>query len=307
MEGWMLYSRPACDLNRDEDHGVYRLLDAAAERGVSLTVYTPNQLDVLVTHADEKTILLEDVRVTRPDFVISRLGANISYKGLALLRTLEHLGVYVCNGSHAHLMSKDKLHMVQLLNHEHIPTPKTMLMKYPASMTRIASEIGFPLVMKMVSGAKGFGVHLCQSEDSLEEIIEILSVQADQTPIILQEFMDDSFGRDLRVFVLGGQVLGCMLRVSGGSFKANYSRGGRVEPYAVTPEIETLALQSAALFGLEIAGIDLLFDNGSFKVCEANSAPGFKGMELASGLDIAGQIMDYIQGNVEARESHLRP
>ena len=141
-----------------------------------------------------------------------------------------------------------------------------------------------------MSGAKGFGVHLCELPRALEEIMEIISGQGQPTPMILQEFIKDSYGRDLRVFVLGDEVLGCMQRVSRDGFKANYSRGGTVEPYTLTPEIEHLARSAARLFNLEIAGIDLLFDGECFKICEANSAPGFKGMEEVHDIDVADKI-----------------
>ncbi|MDF1677913.1 MAG: RimK family alpha-L-glutamate ligase [Legionellaceae bacterium] len=294
MEGWLLSNQAASELT-EKDHGVHRLVEAAAQKNIKLTVYAPNELDLLVTDADDKTVVVNDSRVTLPDFILPRVGANVSYFGLAMIRQLEQLGVYVCNGSESISMSKDKLRMVQMLNHNHLPTPKTMLVKFPMSMDRVRTEIGFPLVLKMVSGAKGVGVHLCETPHALEEIMEIISAQIHHSPMIVQEFIQSSYGRDLRVFVLGGRVVACMQRSSGRGFKANYSLGGSVKSYPMTPEIEHLACESAALFGLEIAGIDLLFDGDGFKVCEANSAPGFKGIELASNIDIASQVLEHIR------------
>ncbi len=297
MEGWLLSNKAVHKLT-EKDHGVHRLVEAAAQKDIKLTVYSPNELELLVTDADEKTVVVNDSRMTLPDFILPRVGANVSYFGLAMIRQLEQLGVYVCNGSESISMSKDKLRMVQMLNHSHLPTPKTMLVKFPMSMERVRTEIGFPLVLKMVSGAKGFGVHLCETPHALEEIMEIISAQIHHSPMIIQEFIQSSYGRDLRVFILGGQVVACMQRSSGRGFKANYSLGGSVKLYPITPEIEHLACASAALFGLEIAGIDLLFDGDGFKVCEANSAPGFKGIELASNIDIASQVLEHIRQSV---------
>jgi RimK family alpha-L-glutamate ligase len=185
--------------------------------------------------------------------------------------------------------------MMQILNHHHIPTPKTMLVKFPMSMDRICSEIGFPLVLKMVSGSEGFGVHLCETKHALKEIMEIISSQIHHSPMIVQEFIKGSYGRDLRVFVLGGKAIACMQRTADSGFKANFSLGGKIDLYPLTPEIEHLACRTAELFGLEVAGVDLLFDGSGFKVCEANTAPGLKGIEHASKLDIAGMVFDHVR------------
>jgi gamma-F420-2:alpha-L-glutamate ligase len=305
MEGWVLYSLPEDELT-EESHGVNRLREASAERGITLSVHTSNQFDVLVTPDDSTTLILNESRVTLPDFIIPRIGANISYSSLALLRHCEKLGVHIFNMPHALMIAKDKLFEMQVLNHAHIPIAKTMLMKHPMSMKYIRSEIGFPLVIKTITGTEGRGVHLCKTEAALEELVGILSEHAESRPIIIQEFIEGSYGCDLRVFVVGGEAIGCMQRIAAKGFKANYALGGRVEPYLMTPEIKSLAEATANIIGLEIAGIDLLFDGDKFKVCEANSSPGFKGMEIANKIDIAGKIMDHVQCKVEERRLGLR-
>ena len=297
MEGWLLCNRPESGLT-EKDYTPPRLVEAATHKNIPIKIYGTDELDLLVTHADEKTIVLNDSRVTLPDFIIPRVGAGVSYFGLALIRQLEQLGLYVCNGSLGIEMARDKLKMIQTLSHHHLPTPKTMLVKFPMSMNRVCAEIGFPLVLKVVSGSEGFGVHLCETKHALEEIIDILSVQIHHTPIILQEFIQSSYGRDLRVFVLGGKAIACMKRTAGRGFKANFSLGGTVEPYPITPEIEQLACAAAKLFHLDIAGVDLLFDGSGFKICEANSSPGFKGIELASQMDLATQVIEHIEQSV---------
>ncbi len=307
MEGWVLCNRPLGELVETTLFGVNRLMEAAKAQKITLKVYSVSELDLFVTHSGEKTAVVNNVRVTLPDFIIPRVGASVSYFGLALIRQLEQLGVYVCNGSDSIVLTRDKLRMAQILNQNHIPIPKTMLMKYPSSVARIRSEIGFPVVIKMVSGTEGFGVHLCESERALEEIMEIISVQLQHSPMLIQEFVKDSYGCDLRVFVLNGKAIACMKRTSEQGFKANYSLGGNVLSYAMTPEIERLACASAELLGLEIAGIDLLFDGDGFKVCEANSSPGFKGIELATDSDIASKFMAYIKAVVLKRHSIFRP
>ena len=169
-----------------------------------------------------------------------------------------------------------------------------MLVKFPVELEVVRREIGFPLVIKNVTGTQGSGIYLCESEEKFLDVVELIYSNNSKANIILQEFIEKSRGTDLRAFVLGGRVIGCMQRTSEKSFKANFSKGAKVEPFELTPEIEWLATESARLANLDIAGIDLLFDEEGYKICEANSAPGFKGMEKAIGESIAEDILDYI-------------
>lgn len=184
--------------------------------------------------------------------------------------------------------------MHQLLAHSNLPTPKTMLVKFPVEIEVVRREIGFPLIIKNVTGTQGSGIYLCESEDKFTDVMELLYSNNEKANIILQEFIEKSRGTDLRAFVLGGRVIGCMRRSSEVSFKANFSKGGKVEAFELTPEIEWLATETARLANLDIAGIDLLFDQDGYKICEANSAPGFNGMEQAIGKHVAEDILDYI-------------
>lgn len=301
MKGWVLYKRKASDLSA-ADHGVNHLLLAGRLEGISMQVYTPESFDVLVCEQGRLSLFLEQEPVELPDFVIPRLGADISYFGLALLRELEALGVYVCNSADAIGLVKDKMLMSQCLRTHGLPTPKTMLVKFPVSHALVERELGFPVVIKTNSGAKGYGIYLCESADSFNDLMELISVQNDLKLMILQQFIASSCGRDVRVFTLGDKVIGCMQRIASHGFKANYSRGARVEAYPITPALSDLALKTARLFGLSIAGIDVLFDDkGGFTVCEANSSPGFKGMESVMGVNIATEIIRYIKQELLSR------
>jgi len=298
MNGWILYKRNTQELTA-EDHGVNRLRATAESMGVHLEVYKPEQFDLLTSNTDHNTIFIDKRRCIVPDFVIPRMGAESPYFALAIMRHFEQLGIYVCNTSDAIATVKDKMYMCQKLRGHGLPTPKTLLVKFPVSIDMVIQELGFPVVIKTISGARGFGVYLCESPTQLHDLMELLSVHQNLHGLILQEFVAQSFGCDLRVFVLGGQIIGCMKRSSNGGFKANYSLGGEVEAYPVTKEIEYLSLQAASLFKLDIAGIDLLFTSDGYTICEANSSPGFKGMEKATGADIASQIMCYIVSQVK--------
>ena len=155
-------------------------------------------------------------------------------------------------------------------------------------------EIGFPLVIKNVTGSQGAGIYLCESEDKFIDVMELIYTNNNKANIILQEFIQKSCGQDLRVFVVGGRVVGCMKRSSKSSFKANFSKGGEVSSFDLTPEIEWLSAETAKLLNLDVAGVDLLFDEAGFKVCEANSSPGFCGLEKVTDKIVAESIINYI-------------
>lgn len=293
IKGIILYSKNENELT-EKDHGVGRLLTAAKDRNIELQVLKPEQFELIVTRSDTKSILIDDKAAFLPDFVIPRMGSNTTYYALSVLRQLKSLGVYICNDADAIFSVKDKLYMYQYLASSKLATPKTMLAKFLISPTIVKREIGFPLVIKNVTGTHGKGIYLCESEEKFVDVMELVYSNNSEANIILQEFIQDSYGRDLRVFVVGGRVVGCMQRVSNKSFKANFSKGASVLPYELTPEVEWLATETAKLFNLDIAGIDLLFDKEGFKICEANSSPGFMGLEKVVGPIIAECIMDYI-------------
>ncbi|MCA0402679.1 MAG: RimK family alpha-L-glutamate ligase [Proteobacteria bacterium] len=300
MKGWILYKRNKNELT-EVDHGVTRFLTAAEKLDIELEVYRPDEFELVISRDDKKSILLRDSRVALPDFLLPRLGAETSYFALAIIRQLEKLGVYTCNHSEAVANVGDKMFLSQQLAQTNLPAPKTMLVKFPVSLNIVEKEIGFPLVIKNISGARGIGIHLCETKEGFIDLMELIGSHGSNVQMIIQEFIATSYGRDLRVFVLGGKVIGCMERISKDSFKANYSRGGEVKAYSLTPEIESLATQCADLFNLEIAGIDLLFDKEGFKICEANSSPGFKGMEKATNKDMATKILKYIKKRIKQK------
>ncbi len=304
MLGWILYSKNKSELD-ELDNGVNRLLQAAEAKGITLEVFKPEEFELVVSRNDKKSIFINNKETALPDFIIPRIGSQTSYFGLAVIRQIERLGVYSCNSSQTIEIVKDKLQMHQLLAHHNLPTPKTMLLKFPIDSNLVKQQIGFPLVVKNITGTEGKGIYLIHSEEQFVDLMELLYVNNPASHVILQEFIQSSYGKDLRVFVLGGKVIGCIKRYSDSSFKANFSRGGKVTSYELTPEIEHLATMTANLVNLDIAGIDILFDQDGFKICEANSSPGFKGLEKVIGHTVAEQILDYITLRVEGMRDHL--
>ena len=189
---------------------------------------------------------------------------------------------------------KDKLDAHQLLAQRNLPIPRTMLVRFPVDPELVAAQIGFPCVVKLLVGSYGEGIYLSRDPGSFRDLMELVSSLDRTQPLILQEYIATRPGEDLRVWVVGGRVLGAMRRRStDGSFKANISRGGDGEPFPLNSAIEDLALASASAVNLEIAGVDLLFDGDGYSVCEVNSAPGFAGFEQATGLNVAREILEH--------------
>lgn len=295
MRGWILYSDSANQL-KPETYEIERLISVAKEQKIDLEVFRPEQFELIVTQDDRKSVLVDGKVLPLPDFLLPRMGAGTTYFALAVIRHLERLGVKTFNSASSIDIVKDKLYTHQILAEHNFPVPKTMLAKYPIDVDLVESSIGFPIVIKTLSGSQGSGVFLVESKSKFEDIMEFINATRSNANIILQEFIESSKGRDLRVFTIGGRAVAAMKRTSqDGSFKANFSRGGLVEPVELTPEMEWLATETSRILNLDIAGIDLLFDGDHFKICEANSSPGFEGIEQACNVNIAEEIYNFIR------------
>lgn len=295
MEGWILYKQRQSEIS-PERYEMNRFLEVAERREIQLKILCPEQFDLLVNREDNKSVIVDNHFSSLPQFLLPRQGASTPYFSLAVIRHLERLGVNTFNSSQSIEIVKDKLYTQQILAANNFPVPRTMLARYPLNDELIEETIGFPVVVKTISGSQGSGVFLCENKDNLEDLMQLIDTAKTQANFIIQEFIRTSKGRDLRVFIVGSRVIGCMERTSlDGSFKANFSRGGEVKSFPVNKEIEWLATESARVLNLDIAGIDLLFDGENFKVCEANSSPGFKGIESCCDVSIPDSIFDFIK------------
>lgn len=297
MKGWILYHKTEADLTED-NHCVNRLLQESRKEGINMSVCTPQQFELIVSRTDKNSILLNEQITDLPDFVIHRMGSYTPYFALAVLRKLESLNVATFNSSSTIRNVIDKLYVHQMLAESNLPTPKTMLLKTAVNMELIQQEIGFPLIVKNITGTLGKGVFLCENKEKFQDLIELMYSYNKNINIIIQEFVSYKKGEDLRVFVCGGKVIGSMRRIAqDGRFKANFSCGAAVEKFEMNEEIEYLALETAKLMNLQIAGIDILFDTKGYKVLEANSSPQFQGLELATGKNIAKDIIHFIKAS----------
>lgn len=275
-----------------------RYKEEAEKMGFVCRVISADSIDIIVNREDRKSVIVEGEKTVLPDIIIPRTGASSTYFVMALLRHFEKLGVMVLNSADSVMLAKDKLQSLQVLAAQNLPIPKTMLAKFPIPPEVIEKEFGFPFVMKKLSGSGGKGVVLIHNHQQLEDLLGMLDKgRMDQSGLIIQEFIQSSKGRDLRVIVVGGRAIGAMLRTAKeGDFKANFSAGGSVKPYELTPELEWLAVESANALGLGLAGVDILFtDDGQHKICEVNSNPGIEGFEESTGINVPEEVFKFLQ------------
>jgi gamma-F420-2:alpha-L-glutamate ligase len=259
----------------------------------------PNHVDIYISRDYRKSVQVENEFTTIPDFVIPRVGSATTYYQKAVFRHLERMGVLFINGSDAIDNVKDKLYTMQILAQNNVPHPRTMLVRNPIDVEYVQKRIGFPIVVKSLSGTHGKGVYLAKDKKNFSQLMDMMGQFNDRFNILLQEYVSDSHGKDLRVVVVGGKVIGAMKRESqDGDFRANITRGGEAQPVDVDEEMEFLSLESTKLLGLDIGGVDLLYDNGGYKICEVNSSPGFSGMEKYTDIQVAEQIVSYVKHKI---------
>lgn len=295
MKGWIIYKANESEI-KPEMYEIKRFIKEAKDKDIEIKIIKPEEFDLIVTLEDRSSILINGMQTFLPDFVLPRMGAGTTYFAFAVIRHLERLGVSCFNSSVSIDTVKDKLYTQQILAEKNLPVPKTMLIKFPINIKLIEKKINYPIIVKTLSGSQGKGVFLANDKKSFEDLMQMVEIANPKVSIILQEFISSSFGRDLRVFVIGGRAVACMLRENTtGDFKANFSAGGKVSKHNLTPEIEWLATEATRSLGLEISGVDLLFDKNHFKICEVNSSPGFEGIESCCDINIPNEIYHYMR------------
>ena len=290
-KGWMLV-KPKFQ----ESYETQRLLEEFGNHNIEVKLIDPNEIDIFVNKENKQSILVNGKSLPLPKFVFPRTGSGTTYYIKAVIRHFERMGVPVINSSEAIDNVKDKLYTHQILAQSNLDIPNTMLLKHPIDIDFVEKNIGFPVIVKKISGSYGRGVFLCENKKQLNQLITMAELTKKSYDIIIQEFVKDTWGKDLRVFVVNNKVVGCMMRQStDDDFRANLSRGGEGFPYEVNEQIEWLSSEASKALGLDIAGVDLLFQNGGYKICEVNSNPGFEGMEQYTNKNIAGEIVSFIK------------
>ncbi len=294
MNGWIIHKKEL-----GENHEVSRLVEEFDNKGIKVRVVNPKDVDIFVDRDDRKSIIVSGEPRKLPDFVLPRTGSGTTYFIKAIIRHLERLGVTLINGSESIDAVKDKLYSQQILGQSSLPVPKTMLVKHPINIELVEKNIKYPMIIKTLSGSYGSGVFMADNRKQFRQMMKIAELTRPSYNIIIQECIEDSLGKDLRVLVINGKVVGCMMRQSvDGDFRANITRGGEAIPYQIDDDIEWIGGECARLLNLDIAGVDLLFNGESYTICEVNSAPGFKGMEKYTKINVAEQMVDFIMKKV---------
>ncbi len=292
MEVWILYGDDI-ESTADLAHEVRRFLVEGEKLGIQVRVYKPEQFDLLVTKEARDSVLIDGIPVPLPNFVFPYFNhSDHSYFSLAIVRQLERMGVSVFNRANTIETVRDKLHSHQILAENNLPTPTTMLAKFPVDIDLIESAIGFPVIVKTLQGALGTGVFLIENRHAFVDLMSLIGETNPNLQLIFQKFIATSKGRDLRLFVVDGEVIAGMERVAKeGDFKANVSLGASVQEFVPDAAAAALAVRTAELLDIQVAGIDLLFaEDGGYTICEANTFPGFKGLESACAVNIPESI-----------------
>jgi len=245
-------------------------------------------------------------RLSTYDAVLPRIGASITYFGTAVVRQFEQIDVFCANSSNGITNSRDKLRSLQILSRHHIGIPQTTFVRDSGDVVPAIERVGgAPVIIKLLEGTQGVGVILAESVKVAQAIIETL--HAKQHNVLIQKFVSESRGRDVRAIVVGDQVVAAMRRVAqGDEFRSNVHRGGRVERVDLDDEYCTTAVRAAQIMGLRVAGVDLLESHDGPLIMEVNSSPGLQGIESATQLDVAGAIVDYMAAQVDFPELDIR-
>ncbi len=273
-----------------------RLVEAAEKRGHEIIVLDHLKC-VLVIEKNKPKVYYFGKEVTGLDAIIPRIGTSVTFYGTAVVRQFEQMQVFSSVESQALVRSRDKLRCLQLLAREGIGMPKTAFASTPKNVDIVLDQVGgVPVVIKLLEGTQGIGVILAETQKSAKSVIEsFLSLKAN---ILVQEFIKEAGGADIRAFIVDGKVVGAMKRQGlPGEFRSNLHRGGSAEVVELTKEERETAIKSAKKLGLAIAGVDMLRSSRGPLVMEVNASPGLEGIERATGIDIAEKIIEYVERN----------
>jgi ribosomal protein S6--L-glutamate ligase len=282
-----------------------RLVEAAEQRDHSIEIINTLRVYMNITsHRPE--VRYGGESLSGFDAVIPRIGASITFYGLAVLRQFEMMGMYPLNESVAIGRSRDKLRCLQLLARAGIGLPVTGFAhatKYTEDLINMVG--GAPVVIKLLEGTQGIGVVLGETHMSAKSVIE--AFRGVRVNILVQEYIKEAKGTDIRCIVLGDKVLAAMKREGEkGEFRSNIHRGGTAATIKITPEERSTAMRAARVLGLNMAGVDMLRSNHGPVVMEVNSSPGLEGIEKATGIDIAGKVIDFLQAHAKPNRTRTR-
>jgi len=275
-----------------------RIMEAGKKKGHEMIIIDHTKCD-LVIEKKKPIVIYKGEEVKNVDAIIPRIGASVTFFGTAVVRQFEMMKKFTATESQALVRSRDKLRSLQILARAGLDLPKTVFSNYSKDVANIVNKVGgAPLVIKLLEGTQGLGVVLADNQNSAESILEAFNGL--QARVIVQEFIKEAKGADLRAFIVDGVVVGAMKRQGKeGEFRSNLHRGGSANIIELTDDEENAALKAAKVMGLGIAGVDMLQSARGPLILEVNSSPGLEGIETATGNDIAKQIIKYVERNAD--------
>jgi ribosomal protein S6--L-glutamate ligase len=282
-----------------------RLKEAALERNYDVKVLNTLKFAIDLEEGSPD-LYYRQKSLGEYDAVLPRIGASITYYGTAVVRQFEEMDVFCANTANGITNSRDKLRSLQILSRHHIGIPRTTFVKDKRDvLPAIARVGGAPVVIKLIEGTQGIGVLLAETIKAAESIIELL--QSQKQNVLIQKFVAESRGKDIRAFVVGDRVVAAMRRVAQGQeFRSNVHRGGIAEAVELSEEYRETAVRAAQILGLRIAGVDMLESSSGPQIMEVNSSPGLEGIEKCTQLDIAGAVVEYIAARVDFPDIDIR-
>ncbi|GAA3920274.1 RimK family alpha-L-glutamate ligase [Litoribacillus peritrichatus] len=286
-------------------YSTQRLKEAAKQRGHKVKVLNTLKFAIDLQRGVPDLHFKQKV-LSDYDAVLPRIGASITYYGTAVVRQFQEMDVFCANTAHGISNSRDKLRSLQLLSRHQIGIPRTAFVRDKKDVLPAIERVGgAPVIIKLIEGTQGIGVLLAESVNTAESIIELL--QSQKQNVLIQKFVAESKGKDIRAIVVGDRVVAAMRRVAQGQeFRSNVHRGGIAEAVELSDEYKETAVRAAQIMGLQVAGVDMLEGKTGPQIMEVNSSPGLEGIETCTGLDVAGAIIEYIAAQVDFPEIDVR-
>jgi ribosomal protein S6--L-glutamate ligase len=286
-------------------YSTQRLKEACLRRGHAARVLNTMLLSLLV-ETGRPELYYRDCRLSRYDAAIPRIGASVSSYGTSMVRQFEQMGVFTLNSAHAISTSRDKLRALQILSRHRIGVPPTAFVRDRAGVRSAIEQVGgAPVIIKLIEGSQGAGVILADTRKTAEAILETLLLS--RQSVVVQKFVSEARGRDLRALVVGNRVVAAMQRrAAPDEYRSNVHRGGRTSHVRLSPELEATAISAAQILGLRVAGVDLIESDAGPLVLEVNSSPGLEGIEGATGVDVADLIVAHLEEQVHFPELDVR-
>jgi ribosomal protein S6--L-glutamate ligase len=274
-----------------------RLVEAGVQRKHEMLVVDHTKCDLIIEKR-KPVIIYRGKKLENIDAVIPRIGASVTFYGTAVVRQFEMMKVFTAVESQALLRSREKLRSLQILSRAGLGLPKTVFTNYSRNVKEIVQAVGgAPVVVKLLEGTQGLGVVLAETDNAAESVIDAFNGL--KVRVIVQEFVEEAKGADIRAFVVDGVVVGAMKRqAKKGEFRSNLHRGGTAEVIELTEEEENAALKAARVMGLGICGVDMLQSKNGPLILEVNSSPGLEGIEKVTGKNIAKSMIRYVERHV---------